>query len=211
MACLLSTMVNWVSRAELHRLKYKIKYSSVSAAPSIPFRLSLVTILSNCSVVTASWPGTGEVRCCRSLKQCCKLWVVMSPSEPHRKNLSLYFCTRMHLISVLQSVLSGPTSSCWLSVESSMPSVASPFPTWSATTRRMTGGILWRPCQTLLQNSQLVNARARSTLLEDTLHEVTRLLLIVVAFYLLVSKAQIIFSCSSWKLLNSCRRLRHAD
>lgn len=100
----------------------------------------------------------------------------------------------MHLISVLQPVLSDPTSSSWLSVESSMPSVASPSPTWSATTRRTTGGILWRPCQTLLQNSQLVNARAKSMLLEDTLHEVTNLLLLLVGFYLIVSKALIIFS-----------------
>lgn len=115
--------------------------------------------------------------------------------SPGRKNFALYFCTWMHVISVLQSVLSDPTSSSWLSVESSMPSVASPFPTWSATTQKMTGGISWPPCQTPSQNSRLVNARARSTLLEDTLHEVTSLLFLLVGFYLIVSKAHLIFSC----------------
>lgn len=92
-----------------------------------------------------------------------------------------------------------------------MPLAASPFPTWSATTRRMTGGTSWHPCQTLLQNSQLVNARARSTLLEDTLHEVTSLLLLLPGFYLIVSMTQIIFSCFPGKLLELCRRLWNAN
>lgn len=63
--------LNW------HRLKYKMKYSSVSVA-SILFELSLVTVLSNCCVVTAFWPGTEEFRCSQYLKRWCKLWVVMS-------------------------------------------------------------------------------------------------------------------------------------
>lgn len=59
-----------------------------------------------------------------------------------------------------------------------MPLVANPFPMWSAITRKTTGGILLHPCRILLQNSQLVNARARSTLSEDILHEVESLLLL---------------------------------
>lgn len=82
-----------------------------------------------------------------------------------------------------------------------MPSVVNPFQTWSAITQKTTGGILWHPCQTLLQNSQLANARARSTLLEDTLHEVETLLLLF-SFNLIASKAQIILSLFSGNLLN---------
>lgn len=168
MSCVLRVLVNWTSRAELAQAEIQNKlFLSLS---SIINNIETVpeTVLSNCSVVTAFWPCTEEFRCCRCLKWRCRLWVCHSLG---RKNLPLCFCTSFQCCNVF--LLSDPTSSCWLSVGSSMPSVASPSPTWSATTRRMTGGTLWPRCQTLLQNSQLVNARARSTSLGDTRHEVT--------------------------------------